>query len=914
MPLSWNEIRDRALEFSQEWKEARREVADKQTFYNEFFQVFGIKRQRVAAFEEAVKKLTKRPGYIDLLWRGVLLVEHKTQGEDLDSAYGQALEYFDGLKEEEIPKYVLVSDFQRFRLYDLESDGPPQDFMLAELHNNVDLFGFIAGYQKREFKDQDPVNIEASELMGRLHDTLKEGGYTGHDLELFLVRLLFCLFADDTGIFERDSFHAYLEERTKEDGSDLGPLLNNLFQTLNTPPEKRSPRLDVALTQFPYVNGSLFDDRLPIPDFDSKMRASLISACYFDWGRISPAIFGSLFQSVMDKEKRRGIGAHYTTEKNIMKIVRPLFLDGLYSEFEGVKHNRNRIREFHNKLASLTLLDPACGSGNFLILAYRELRLLEIEVLKALYPEGQLALDVGELSRINVDAFYGIEIEEFPARIAEVALWLMDHQMNMRLSETFGRYYARIPLRTSPHIHNANALRLDWETVVPKERLSYILGNPPFVGSKYQSDQQSVEVAEVFDGVHGAGVLDYVAAWYLKAAQYIQGTRIVCAFVSTSSISQGEQVGILWKELYNRYNVKIHFAHRTFAWTSEARGKAAVYVVIIGFAAFDARHKWLYEYENLKADPHEVVASNITPYLTEGADVFITSRERPLCDVPPIGIGNKPIDGGNYLFTPEERDAFLKKEPDAAPYFRRWLGADEFLNGYERWCLWLGDCPPEVLRRMPETMKRVEAVRQLRLASKSGPTKKIADTPTQFHVKNIPYTSYLAIPKVSAERRLYVPLGFMQPDTLASDLLLIVREAALYHFGVLSSAMHMAWMRAVCGRLEGRYRYSAGIVYNNFPWPQPTPAQVQAIEAAAQAVLDARAEFPGSTLADLYDPNSMPLELLKAHRALDKAVDAAYRKQPFETERHRVEYLFELHQQLTAPLAYEVAKRSRKRQ
>jgi hypothetical protein len=911
MPLSWNEIRARALEFSREWERARREAADKQTFYNEFFGIFGIKRQRVASFEEAVKKLTNRTGYIDLLWRGVLLVEHKTAGENLDSAYTQALEYFDGLKEEEIPKYVLVSDFQRFRLYDLETNDP-QNFTLAELHSKVELFGFIAGYQKREFKDQDPVNIEASELMGKLHDTLKEGGYTGHQLELFLVRLLFCLFADDTGIFEKDSLHFYLEDRTREDGSDLGPLLSKLFETLNTPLGKRSPKLDEALAQFPYVNGSLFADILPIPDFDAIMRASLIRASYFDWARISPAIFGSLFQSVMDKDKRRGIGAHYTTEKNIMKVLKPLFLDALHAEFESVKHNRNRLREFYDKLAALTFLDPACGSGNFLILAYRELRLLEIAVLLALYPEGQLALDVSDFSRINVDALYGIEIEEFPARITEVALWLIDHQMNMRLSEAFGRYYARIPLRASAHIHNDNALHLDWETVIPKEKLSYILGNPPFIGKQYRTPEQDVDIDAVFGGVKGAGVLDYVAAWYLKAAQYIQGTRIVCAFVSTNSISQGEQVTILWPELFNRYHIKIHFAHRTFAWSSEARGKAAVHVVIIGFAAFDTREKLLYEYETLKGDPHEIVASNITPYLIDGADIVITKRSTPVCYVPEMRYGSKPTDGGHLILTTEERDDLIAREPKAGRWIRRYIGSEELINGKERWCLWLEKTPPEELHSMPTVLQRVAAVGTFRRESKKAPTREAASIPALFAEIRQPTSDYLAVPEVSSENRAYIPIGFLNASTVASNLLYTVPNASLYHFGVLTSAMHMAWVRAVCGRLKSDFRYSAGLAYNNLPWPMATPSQVQAIEGAAQAVLDARAHFPDSTLADLYDPNTMPEELTKAHRTLDRAVDTAYRKQPFDSERQRLEYLFGLYQQLAAPLTHEVLKRSRK--
>jgi len=917
MPLSWNEIRSRAHAFALEFRDATREKGETQTFYNDFFNIFGMTRRRVASFEEPVKALGDKAGFIDLFWKGMLLVEQKSAGRDLSKAKGQAFKYFPGLKEEELPRYLLLSDFQTFELYDLDT-GAEHRFTLAELPDRINLFGFIAGYQKREFKDQDPVNIAASEQMGKLHDMLAATGYTGHDLELFLVRLLFCLFADDTGIFPKDTLRFYLEERTRPDGSDLGMHLSMVFQTLNTPEARRARTLDEDLAAFPYVNGSLFAARLDIPSFDAAMRATLIAACYFNWGQISPAIFGSLFQSVMDKDKRRGIGAHYTTEANILKIVKPLFLDDLRAELDAAKRspgaNGARLRQLHDKLADLTFLDPACGCGNFLILAYRELRLLEIELLQALYPSGQLVLDAGDLSRVNVDAFYGIELEEFPARIAEVALWLMDHQMNLRLSEAFGLYYARIPLAAAAHIHHGNALATDWASLVPPARLRYLLGNPPFVGSKYQDDTQRAEMAALFAGVPGAGVLDYVAAWYLKAAQYIQGTAIVCAFVSTNSITQGEQVAVLWQELLNRYRIKLYFAHRTFAWSSDARGKAAVHCVIVGFAAFDtAKPKLLYEYADPKGSPDEARAANINPYLIDAADILITKRSRPLCPAPEMGIGNKPIDGGNYLFTPEERDEFIAREPAAAPFFRRWLGADEFLNGYERWCLWLGDCPPDQLRRMPHALQRVEVVRQLRFASKSAPTRAIAATPTRFHVENMPTSTYVAIPEVSSERRTYVPLAFMPPETLCSNLMKLIPDATLYHFGVLSSTMHMAWLRAVGGRLKSDFRYSNTLVYNNFPWPDPSEAQTAAIEAAAQAVLDARAAFPGSALADLYDPLTMPPALTKAHQALDRAVDRAYRSPAFEHERARLEYLFARYQALTAPLlpAGGKAKRAR---
>jgi type I restriction-modification system DNA methylase subunit len=915
MPLSWNEIRSRAVEFSQEYKDVTRENAETQSFYNEFFNVFGISRRRVASFEEPVKKLGTKRGRIDLFWKGTLLVEQKSGGRDLEAAYGQALDYFPNLKEEELPRYILVSDFQRFELYDLET-GAEHKFTLAELHTKVELFGFIAGYQKREFKDQDPVNIEASERMGKLHDMLKDAGYTGHELELFLVRLLFCLFADDTTIFEKDIFRFYLEENTKEDGSDTGQHINHLFQVLNTPHERRGRNLNEALAAFPYVNGSLFEDMLPVPDFNAQMRASLISACYFNWGLISPAIFGSLFQFVMDaenKDKRRGIGAHYTTEKNILKILKPLFLDAFYAEFETARRDRRKLQTLHGKLASLTFLDPACGCGNFLILAYRELRLLEIEVLKALHTSGQRVLDVSELSRINVDAFYGIEIEEFPARIAEVALWLMDHQMNMRLSEAFGLYYTRIPLRASAHIHNANALKLDWAEIVPPERLSYILGNPPFVAKHLVTTEQRQDIDLVFHGVQAAGLLDYVATWYLKAARYIQGTRIVCGFVSTNSITQGEQVGILWQELFNRYHVKIHFAHRTFAWSSEARGKAVVHCVIVGFAAFDVREKLLYEYDAPNSEAHEMAVNNISPYLVEAGDFAIEKRTMPIVPVPPMVFGNKPVDDGNFFFTDDEKAEFLAKEPDAASFFRPLLSAKEYLHGDNRWCLWLQDINPAQLQRLPYVKERVERVRKFRLSSRKKYTQDAAAVPTRFEQVRQPSSEYILVPRHTSEQRSYVPFGFFAPYYIVHDSCSCIPDATLYDFGVLSSAMHMAWMRAVCGRIKSDIRYSGTLVYNNFPWPQPTPAQMQAVEKKAQSLLDARSAYTTTDLATLYHPLTMPEVLTKAHRALDRAVDIAYRKQPFDTERHRVEYLFGLYQQLTAPLIDAVMKQGRKR-
>lgn len=904
MPISWNEIRHNAVAFAKDWAGVSREDAEAKSFWDAFFAVFGIKRRTVASFEEPVKRLSGSWAYIDLFWKATLLVEHKSRGKSLEKAESQAMEYIQELKnsgrDDEIPRYVIVSDFARIALHDLEY-GASLQFPLDDFHRNVDKFAFIPGYQQHNLEAEDPVNIAAVELLGELHDTLKAGGYSGHDLERFLVRVLFCLFAEDTGLFERNTFTLFVENHTAPDGSDLGSHLARLFQVLNTPQDRRQKNLLEELADLPYVNGDLFAETLGFADFNRDMRNRLLSCCRFDWSRISPAVFGSLFQSVMESRARRQAGAHYTSERNILKLVRSLFLDDLRAEYKAVKGNKNRLKELHKKLGRLTFFDPACGCGNFLVITYRELRLLEIELLQILHGK-QKVLNIHDLSLVDVDAMFGIEINEFPVRIAEVALWLMDHQMNQRLSEAFGQYFVRLPLKKSAKIVHANALRTDWRDVLPPERCSYVLGNPPFVGGKYQTDEQREDLVAVAANVKNAGLLDYVTGWYFQAAEYIKGTSISVAFVSTNSITQGEQVGALWNELFCR-GVRIRFAHRTFSWESEARGKAHVHVVIIGFGKEDSPNKRIFDYETNEESPTVISAKHISPYLVEGPNTVIVNRGKPLCCVPEVGIGNKPIDDGNYLFTTEERDEFIRKEPKATKWFRRWLGSDEFINGWERWCLWLGDCPPNELSQMPEALQRVEAVRKFRLASKSAPTRKLAVTPTRFHVENMPQSNFIVIPKVSSERRRYIPIGFMNPKTLISDLCFINTGVGHFHFGILSSSMHMAWVRQVCGRLKSDYRYSAKLVYNNFPWPESlTDKQKERVEAKAQAVLDARATFPDSSLADLYNPLTMPAKLMKAHAELDRVVDACYRAKPFDSDRERVEILFALYEKLTSPL------------
>lgn len=902
MALSWNEIKDRALHFSKEWADTSNEEADAKPFLVEFFNVFGISSKRVSTFEHRVKKLDEKDGYIDLLWKGTILIEMKSRGKNLDKAYQQAKDYLHGLKQHELPKYILVSDFETFKLHDLEEEKTIE-FKLNDLVNNVQHFSYILGYQKKVYKEQDPANIKAAELMGKLHDRLEEIGYIGHPLEVYLVRLLFCLFAEDTTIFNKQQLQEFIEQRTNEDGSDLASKIQELFQVLNTPKENRFKNLDEQLAEFPYVNGKLFEEILPMASFDSKMRTALLECCYTDWSKISPAIFGSMFQSVMNPKERRNLGAHYTSETNILKLIKPLFLDELWKEFESIKDNKNKLPEFHKKLSTLKFLDPACGCGNFLVITYRELRLLELEVLRSINKSGQGFLDVREIIWLDVDMMCGIEYEEFPARIAEVAMWLIDHQMNMQISNEFGQYFVRLPLKKSAKIVHGNALQTDWESVVPKNELSYILGNPPFIGKHLQNTIQKSDLAIVFGNLKGTGVLDYVTAWYVKAAKYIQNTKIKVAFVSTSSISQGEQVGVLWDILFKIYKIKIHFAHRTFSWSNEAKGNAAVHCVIVGFANYDTNSKSIFEYENIKGEPHEIKVKNINPYLVEGADTFVNRRKIPISNVPELQWGSKPVDDGNFLLNENEYNALIQKHPEIKQYVKKYIGADELLYNTKRYCLWLKDAGPSLIKSIPEIKDRIEKVKLFRSKSTKEPTRKMANFPSLFAEIRETSGNFLIIPEVSSELRKFLPIGFGDNDMIISNRNYSLPKSNIYHFGILSSTMHLVWTLNVCGRLESRITYSSGIVYNNYPWPEnPTDKQLKAIETAAQKVLDARQQFPNSSLADLYDPLTMPPILVKAHNELDKAVDLAYRPQPFISEAKRMEFLFELYEKYTADL------------
>jgi type I restriction-modification system DNA methylase subunit len=903
MILSKNEIRRRAALFAKEWENESREEAEAKTFWDEFFNVFGMSRRRVASFEHNVEKRNGKTGFIDVFWKGVMLAEHKSLGRDLDRAFDQAKDYLPNVPDKDLPRYIVVSDFNIIRITDLEEDTEHQ-FTLGQLSNNTHLFDFISGYNLgTSYEDEEIASIKAAKLMADFHNEISDKGYSGHQLELFLVRVLFCLFAEDTAIFEKGAFRSYVETRTNIDGSDLGIHINQIFEIVNTPLDKRQTNIDEQLGQFPYINGGLFAEHIRTVSFDTTARLKLLKYCSFDWSGISASIFGSLFQGVMDEQQRRELGAHYTSEINILKVIQPLFLDDLYIEFDTVKSDKKRLELFHNKLATQRFFDPACGCGNFLVTAYRELRLLELQVLKKIQSfekklQSQKLLGGDELSKINVNQFYGIEIEEFPTLVARVAMYLVDHQMNRLFEKTFGLYQPRIPLRDPAHIYHGDALTKDWKEIIEPAQLSYIFGNPPFYGARLMNKIQKENLQNVFGKLRGVGNLDFVTAWYKKSAEYIQGTQIKVGLVSTNSICQGEQVGILWKHLYEEYGIHIHFAHQTFKWNNDAPGTAAVYCIIVGFANYDTYHKYIYEYETIKSEPVERKVENINAYLVNGPNVFVESSRKRLCISPEMIFGNMANDGGNLIFTPQEKDEFLEKELLAEKYIRELIGAEEFLNNKKRYCLWLVGAEPSELKKMSSVLTRIEKVRQKRLSSTRPATQKLATTPSLFGEIRQPNSNYLMIPRVSSEHRRIIPFGYFTPDIVVSDRCALIPNANLYHLGILNSAMHMSWVNRVCGRLKSDYNYSINIVYNNFPWPENVSESDELkISELSQVVLDARLLYPNSSLADLYDPNTMPVELVKAHQNLDRAVDNLYGKK-FQNDEERIAMLFQRYKEL----------------
>lgn len=904
------EISERVNEFVSDWCGETRERAEKDSFWNDFFAIFGISRRRVGGVFEYVaqRHSTGRHGFMDLFWPGKIAVEHKSRGADLTAAMDQLVDYLITIDPLDVPSLAVVCDFDRFLVRDLEA-ATTVEFQLEQLPSRIDLFTYLAGYQRGAVQhDEEQANILATALLANLHDRLKEYGYPVHDLRVLLVRLLYILFADDTQVWQKNLFEDYIRVHTAEDGSDLGSKLRDLFDVLNQ--ETRMANLSPALNAFEYVNGGLFAEPISAPVCDREIRRDLLRACQFDWSEISPVIFGSLFQNVMTDKERRVIGAHFTTERDILRTLGPLFLDELESELAAAKAATTgrlaRLREFRAKLPTLTFLDPACGCGNFLMVAFRHLRRLELEAQLAIrQAEGAGITDVFDITllrQVTLEQFHGIEIEEFPARIAQTALHLTDHQANMQMAAAFGHYVPSLPLSRTANIRIANALRLDWNEVLHAESCTYVVGNPPFIGISLRSAEQTEDMQLVWaDDYHGT--LDYVTSWYRKAADYMANYPIRAAFVSTSSISQGEQVEPMWGPLLAA-GFSIDFAHRTFAWVSEARGAAHVHVVIIGFSKNRPRPRGhrlrLFNYPNVKGEPVEAAVTRINPYLVEGPDILVRSSSKPISpDLPEVRYGNKPTDGGHFIVDAEELPDFLR-DPVAKQYVHPYVGARELLHDTERWCLWLADAPASDIRSSRLLSDRVAGVKQFREASKAASTKEAARTAHLFRQITQPAGDYICIPIHVSEGRGYFPVKQLHEDVVASNATFIADDPDGLLFAVISSSWYLAWQNTVGGRLESRLRFNKLLAWNTFPMPRLTNQNAIKVIAAGQKILEARAELEGQSLADMYASGMMNPKLLSAHDALDWTLDRVLApRRRISTEADRLAVLFDLYERIT---------------
>lgn len=930
---TWNEIKTSAAQFARTWAEEQRENAEAQTFWNEFMQIFRIERRRVAQYERRVDGLPTASGRgrIDLLWPGTFMAEHKSQGQNLEAAIRQALEYVEALEEHERPQHIAVSDFARMRLHNVETNEA-HEFPLAELPRNAERFGFMIGRQLRHMAATDPVNTKAAQRMGQLHDLLAAAGYSGHPLELLLVRVLFLLFGDRSGLWDEVGlFYDVLEEHTRKDGQDLGAVLGQLFQVLDTPPERRQQGTPDWLKAFPYVNGELFRERLDMAHFSREMRQMLLDACRLDWGQVSPAIFGNMFQAAMHTELRAELGAHYTSEENILKVLGPLFLDDLKAQREAARGSRARLQAFLDLLPRLRFFDPACGSGNFLLIAYREVRRLELDALEE-QQRGRQVLDIAHLIRVNVGQFYGVEYEEFAAQIARVALWLADHQMNIEASQRLGQTFVNLPLTNAAHILHTDALAADWAAHLnlaadaPGLAALYIVGNPPFTGSHLLSASQRAQVVHEFQGITGAGQLDYVAAWHIKAARLMNWLRTASptlqaatSLVSTSSIAQGQQVAPMWSSMLHDQRMVITAAHQSFKWNNDAPGVAQVHCIIVQFQRADqvgTGQRRLFSYAHPKAAPVEQAATNINGYMAAGPEVMVSKRTSPLTPgMPRMVYGNKPVEGtreqrrqtpgeGNLIITDQgELNALLAAEPGVRKFIKPLIGTEDFLHGTQRWVLWLTDAEPHELAALPRVRARVARVKALREASVDAGARRLAERPTEFRDTLLP-DQYVVVPIHTSENREYVPMGYLDSGTVVNNSVFMLPDADRFTFGLLSSAIHMAWLHAIGGRIKSDYRYSSELVYNTMPWPDRSAlkaAQIRAVEDGADAILQARLSHSTSTLAQMYD--HMPRDLREAHNKLDKAVDALYGLRAGATEGIRLSALLTRYSQLLPTLA-----------
>ena len=935
--MTQQEQQKKAKEFAAIWADRGDEKSETHNFWiGLLHSVFGIENaENIIEFEKRVS--LGHTSFIDAYIENTsVLIEQKSIDIDLRKAYKQsdgemltpfqqARRYASNLPRSLAPRWILTCNFKSFLVYDMERpNNEPQEILLKNLEKEYYRLSFIAEKTNIHLQKEMELSIKAGDIVGEIYDKLlkqyknPDSEKTLKSLNMLCVRLVFCLYAEDAGIFKTKSqFHDFLQSYSAE---NLRGGMIALFKILDTKEEDRDPESAQKLLDFPYVNGGLFtEEDLSIPQFNQEIKDLLLeqASADFDWSDISPTIFGAVFESTLNPETRRSGGMHYTSIENIHKVIDPLFMEDLQKEFDEickikVKANRNNsLRDFQKKLGSLTFLDPACGSGNFLTETYLSLRKLENKCIKLRLGIEGGALDVfgDEFAiQVNISQFYGIEINDFAVVVAKTALWIAESQMMKETANILQRNLDFLPLKSYTNIIEDNALRIDWETVVPKQELNYIMGNPPFVGARLmaQGSVQKREIENLFGNIKDVQDLDYVCGWYYKAAKLIQNTNIQCAFVSTNSISQGSQVPILWDILFNTFNIKIHFAYQTFKWNSESNSKAAVHCVIIGF-----------NYENKNSlsdkpvptppkkiylnDQQVIEVKNISPYLFEGEDSFVVAQKSALCAVPKMCFGNQPRDGGHFILSTEEKNELVRKDPSIEKYIHPYIGAEEFINKKERWCFWLKNISPAELKKSKILYERVEAVKNFRLASKAKTTNGYAKVPHLFaQITQPDNTNYLIIPRVSSERRKYIPIGFMSPTSLASDSVQIIPNATLFHFGVLTSNVHMAWMRAVCGRLKSDYRYSKEIVYNTFPWPAPTEAQKAKIEETAQGILDARSQYPDSSLADLYDETVMPADLRKAHQENDKAVMTAY---GFDwktmSESECVAELFKMYQKLT---------------
>ena len=908
-----------AEKFAKDWEGKGYERGQSQTFWLMLLnKVFGVPDpDSFISFEDKV--VLDHTSFIDGRIRETqVLIEQKSRDKNLKSPirqsdgsmltpFEQAKRYIINLPRSEHPRWVVLCNFQEFHVYDMEHPEikEPEVILLKNLGKEYSRLQFLVDSENDRVSKEEDISLQAGELVGRIYDALLKQYHNPKDphalksLNMLCVRLVFCMYAEDAGIFPYASqFTDYLKAYRAEDAREA---LINLFKVLDTKIEERSPYLKDSLKEFPYVNGGLFEDEeIEIPMFTEDIMSLLLqnASSDFDWSGINPTIFGAVFESTLNQETRRSNGMHYTSIENIHKVIDPLFLDSLKEEADRIRNVSNKesrkkyFSDFRRKLGELRFLDPACGSGNFLTETYLSLRRLENEILKETFA-GQMVFDVDGVINVHIDQFYGIELNDFAVNVAKTALWIAEFQMMKETEKIVQVDLDFLPLKSYTNIVEGNALRIDWEDVVPKDKLSYILGNPPFVGYSLQNKEQKEDMAHVFDGEKGFGVLDYVCAWYRKAAEYMQGTKVETAFVSTNSISQGEQPAVLWKPLVEKFGAKINFGHRTFKWNSETKGKAAVHCVIIGFDTKGGRDlKWIFN-----EDGEKKYAKNVNPYLVDSSDVFIESRKNPICTVPKMIYGSKPTDGGHLIIEDDEYADFIQREPLSKKYIKPLLGASEYLHGKKRWCIWLDEVTPSDILKCPLILERVRRVEEFRLSSKKEATRKYASYPTLFMEIRQPKSEYILVPSHSSEKREYIPIGFESPDTISTNANFTIPDASLYLFGVLTSKIHMAWVRAVCGRIKSDYRYSKDVVYNNFPFPEPSESHIASIEKAAQSVLDVRQKYSDVSLGDLYGNLTLFPELRKAHDVVDKAVEKAYGRK-FADEAEIVAYLMEEYQRL----------------